>query len=48
MTNESNCGKVTHDNLPQTVEHPQKLPEVQVENPNKEIPMLRNRGKNKK
>lgn len=48
MTNESNFGKVTHDYLPQTVEHPAKLPEVQVENQNKEILVQGNRGKNKK
>ncbi len=39
MTNESNFGKVTHDNLPQAVEHPTKLLEVQVENQNKGISM---------
>lgn len=39
MTNESNFGKVTHDNLPQAVEHLIKLLEVQVENQNKEIPI---------
>lgn len=39
MTNESNFGKVTHDNLPQAVEHLIKLMEVQVENQNKEIPI---------
>ena len=39
MTNESNFGKVTHDNLPQAVEHLITLLEVQVENQNKEIPI---------
>lgn len=39
MTNESNFGKVTHDNLPQAVEHLIKLLEVQAENQNKEIPI---------
>ena len=39
MENESNFGKVTHDNLPQAVEHLIKLLEVQAENQNKEIPI---------
>lgn len=39
MANKENFGKVTHDNLPQAVEHLIKMLEVQAENQNTEIPI---------